>query len=108
VTMAPERLALPALPPPAAGAELTLVPAAAPLPVTTAAPAPRTDRPHLIVAGATTAVLGLDALAWYLLRPLDQRTALVLLLVATLAASLLVGATGSLYARPLPTRKADR
>jgi branched-subunit amino acid ABC-type transport system permease component len=113
--MAPERLALPA-PTTAAGAEHPLAPAAATLPdqapaqlVQLVPPAPpRSNRPHYIAAGICTAVLAGDALAWLLLRPLDERGALLLLLVATLAASILCGAVGSLSARPMPTRKADR
>lgn len=114
MTLTSERLALTAAPAPPAAGELTLVPAAAlcllpicqPVPWPSPPADPRSPRPHYIAAAIAAGVELVDLIVWLALRPITHGAAMVLLIVATVAGSTLVGAAG--FITPGRPKGADR
>lgn len=115
MTLTSERLALTAAPAPPAAGELTLVPAAAlcllpinyaPVPWPAPPADPRSPRPHYIAAAIAAGVELVDLIVWLALRPITHEAAMVLLIIATVAGSTLVGAAG--FITPGRPKEADR
>lgn len=92
-------------PPAAAAAELAeLAPAAV---VLAERPRELSPRPHYIVAGLSAGVEASLALIWLVVRPASETAEYLLIVLATIAGSALVGAAGFISSgKPMPERKA--